>query len=666
MKGRGTPATRSQLHATAAALVAGALPHGPALPLWVVALVPGAVGLRLALGHPPPRGLLVGLVGLVFAAVLTRFGSISGASAGGSFFCAMLALKFLEARDRRDVAILLCLAYFLAASVFLAEQALGIAALVLVSVLVTTVALTYAAAPEGPPLRVRAGRAAAVLLQAVPIMLVLFLLFPRLPGPLWSIGGDDTARTGLSDSMSPGDITRLTRNPAVAFRVRFEGEPPAAAERYWRGPVLWAFDGRQWSEGEPRHRGLEPPQATGRGVDYTLILEPHGRNWLFALDVPTSASGGDVQRRSGYQLVSGDAVDAVRRFDLQSALDYRLEVELPPERRRRALALPGDAAPRARALAAQWRTAAESSRGIADRALRYLRERDFVYTLSPPRLDERPVDTFLFETRRGFCEHFASAFTVLMRAAGIPARVVTGYQGGEINDVGGYMIVRQSDAHAWSEIWIEGRGWVRVDPTGAVSTTRINAGIASVPGANERLDGAARRGGGLLRDAALLWDSIDYGWNRFVLGYGPRLQQALIDRLGLDTLGRWVSVAIMAATLLLTLGAVWLLARLRPDRRDPVDRLWQRALRRLRAAGIEPRPDEGPADLARRVADQRPEAAAAFRRVADAYIALRFRAPGTGASIGELRHAVKAFRPRRAHSAPAASMSEADAKQWPR
>ena len=643
------PIAPSQLRATAAALVAAVLPHVPAPPAWVVALIPGAVALRIALRRPPRRWLLIGLVGLVFAAVLARFGSITGATAGGSFFCAMLALKFLEARNQRDIAILLCLAYFLAASVFLSDQSIAIAALVLASALVTTAALTYVPAPHGPPLAARLRRAAAVLLQAVPIMLVLFVLFPRLPGPLWSVGEDNSARTGLSERMSPGDFSRLTDNPAVAFRVRFEGEPPPPAQRYWRGPVFWAFDGRAWSAGEPRHRGLQAPQATTDRIDYTVILEPHGRQWLFGLDIPTAADGG-VERRPGYQLVTDDPVNDVERFELQSALGYRLEPELPEARRRPALALPADAAPRARQLARQWRRDADEPAAVVDRALRHFREQDFVYTLSPPTLDQRPVDGFLFDTRRGFCEHFASAFTVLMRAAGVPARVVTGYQGGEINDIGGYMIVRQSDAHAWSEVWLADRGWVRVDPTGAVSASRIDAGIASVPGAAERLGSVAGREGGPWRDAALLWDSVDYGWNRFVLGYGPRLQQAVIDRLGLDAFGRWMPVAIMIAAVLLTLTAVWLLARLRPAARDPVDRLWRRALERLHKAGITPGPAEGPADLARRVARERPDVAATFRAVADAYIALRFAPPARRGSAHDLRRAVRAFRPARERS----------------
>ncbi|MFW5969413.1 MAG: transglutaminase TgpA family protein [Halofilum sp. (in: g-proteobacteria)] len=633
----------AQLNAAAVALVMAALPHAGHLPFWVLALVPGAIALRLALGRPPGRWLLIGLVTVVFAAVLLRFRTIAGPTAGGAFFCAMVALKFLESRDRRDLGIVLCLAYFLAIAVFLHTEAIFTATLVLLAVLATTVALTFVAEPDGPSTRTRLRLSGTLLLQAIPVMVVLFLLFPRLPGPIWGLGNEKTARTGLDDRMAPGDITRLTESSEVAFRVDFRDEPPAASERYWRGPVFWSYDGRTWTRGESRHSGLEKPVDTGRERDYTLILEPHGRKWLFGLDVPVSVDG-DVRRSTGYEFVTEERIDSVRRYEMRSALDYRLEPELPRARRERALRLPEGSAPRARELAERWRDEADSRQGIVDRALAFLREEDFVYTLSPDPLGDTPVDTLLFETRTGFCEHFASAFTVLMRAAGIPARVVTGYQGGEIND--DYMIVRQSDAHAWTEVWLPERGWTRVDPTGAVSTTRLDAGIGSLEDAGE-LNLMSRRDSGVLREAVLLWDSVNHGWNRFVLGYGPTLQQQLFERLGMDALGRWALALVMLAAVGLMMAAVWLLA-LRPIRpRDPVERLWRRARRRVGRIGIEPHPAEGPIDLAARVWRTRPDAGPAFTRIASAYVRQRFRPHADDAGLRELRAAVRAFRPRR-------------------
>jgi transglutaminase-like putative cysteine protease len=640
---RPTTIETAQLHAAATALVLAALPHVGQLPFWVLMLVPGAIALRLALGRPPGRWLLIALVIVVFAAVLFRFRTIAGPTAGGAFFCAMVALKFLESRNRRDLGVLLCLAYFLAISVFLNSETIGVAMLVLVAVLATTVALTFVAEPDGPPVRARLRLSATLLLQAVPVMIVLFLLFPRLPGPIWGLGSETTGRTGLDDRMSPGDITRLTESSEVAFRVDFADQPPAPAERYWRGPVFWAYDGRAWTEGDTRHRGLDAPAATGREREYTLTLEPHGRKWLFGLDIPVAADG-DVKRRTGYNLVTDERIDSVRRYEMRSALTYRLEPDLPRARRERALQLPADSAPRARELAGQWREEADGPQGVVDRALAFLREENFVYTLSPDPLGDTPVDTLLFETRTGFCEHFASAFTVLMRAAGIPARVVTGYQGGEIND--DYMIVRQSDAHAWTEVWLAERGWTRVDPTGAVSTTRLDAGIGSLEGAGQ-LDLMSRRDSGVLREIVLLWDSVNHGWNRFVLGYGPALQKQLLERLGMDALGRWALALVMLAGVGLMIAAVWLLA-LRPlGPGDPVERLWRRARRRLARLGLQPHPAEGPVDLAARVRRARPDIAPAFSRVVSAYVRLRFRPGARDSALGELRAAVRDFRPRR-------------------
>lgn len=638
---------RPVLQAIALAVVMAAAAHLGHLPLWVHGLLVAAIALRLALREPPGRWVLVPLVVAAFAAVIIQFQSISGTTAGGTFFTAMLALKFLESRDNRDAGLLICLTYFHATSIFLTTQSIGMAVYVLFSLGVTTVALTVLAAPHGPPLRLRVRHAALLLLQAVPIMLVLFVLFPRIPGPLWALGGDDrAARTGLSDSMSPGSITNLIESSEVAFRVQFDGEPPANGRRYWRGPVFWAYDGRTWSRGEAaREDDIPEPIATGERADYVLIMEPHQRRWLFGLDVPLAPP--DAKRRPGSNLLLDDRLDAVRRFEMRSILDYRLEPVLADARRKRALQLPPGAAPRARELARRWREASDDPRGIVERALRHFREGGFEYTLTPPALGAAPVDQFLFSTRAGFCEHFASAFTVLMRAAGVPARVVTGYLGGETNALGDYMIVRQSDAHAWSEVWLPERGWTRIDPTSAVSSERIDTGIGSVSGAADRLPALSRADGGWLRSAALAWDSVNHAWNRLVLGYGPELQQRLLANLGLGRLGQYALAAMAIASAALAMAAVWLLARRRPRAADPARRAWERALRRLRRAGIEPAANEGPRALAERVRRERPELAPEFDRIARLYVAWRYAGSGTRAIATGLERAVRRFRPRR-------------------
>jgi hypothetical protein len=301
------------------------------------------------------------LVLLCFAAVLARFHTIAGATAGGAFLSAMIALKFLETRDTRDAGLLICLTYFLAVSVFLTSESIATTAWVLASVGVTTVTLLTLAAPDGPPLKQHLVHTGRILLQAAPIMLVLFVLFPRLPQPLWGMESGSAARTGLSDTMEPGSITQVIQSSEVAFRVEFaDGEPPTPPY-YWRGPVFWQFDGRSWSQGERRSRELAEPEITGTPIEYTLMLAPHDRRWLFGLDLPLAADV-EHERSAGYDLLAPDDVESVRALQMRSARQYRLEPELPASRRQRALELPAEAAPLARELAARWRADADEPR----------------------------------------------------------------------------------------------------------------------------------------------------------------------------------------------------------------------------------------------------------------------------------------------------------------
>jgi len=656
--------------ALGAALVVATGAHLGQLPLWAIALVPAAVALRLALQRPLGRRLLIPLVLVTFTAILVRFHSIAGTVAGGSLLAAMTALKVLESATERDAGLLACLAYFQATYVFLATQAIGMAAYVLVSIAVTTYALTTVAVPEGPARGTRMRRSLGLLGQAVPVMVVLFLLFPRIDSPLWGLSADgSTGVTGLSDSMEPGGITELTQSSAVAFRVQFDADPPPQPQRYWRGPVFWQYDGRRWSQGEPVVDARPRLEVDGPTQGYTVQLEPHDERWIFGLDMPVARRSAADGVTAGANLVADDEVTSVRQFRIRSALDYRLDPELSDTRRRRALQLPSGAAPEARALAQTWRQEAADARGVVDRALSYFADNDFVYTLSPPGLGNRPVDQFLFETRRGFCEHYASAFAVLMRAADVPARVVTGYQGGDINDTGDYMIVRQSDAHAWTEVWLADQGWVRVDPTTQVSSERINAGVASVAGASERLPDLSSGGDDWGRRAALLWDSVNYGWNRFVLGYGPEVQQRFLRRIGLAGWGAYALgvMAVLAAALVLT--AVWLFAHRQPAPAEPAQRAWRQALRRLRHAGVVVRANEGPRTLSQRVRHERPDLAAAFAPIARLYTAWRYQEPRHRDQLArDLERAVRRFRPRRyTQSAGADGTSGARAgKWWPR
>lgn len=644
-----------------AAVLVAALPHFAHLPAWVAALLPATILMRVGLRRPPGRWLLIPLVATVFVGILVQFRAISGPDAGGAFFTAMVALKFLESRTARDLGLIVCLAWFQAVAIFLYSESIGMAVYVLGSLALTTTTLITLAAPDGPPLQQRLGVTGKLFLQAIPIMLVLFVLFPRISGPLWSIHDAPAARTGLSDSMAPGEVADLAMSPEVAFRVEFADTVPPGDRHYWRGPIFTDFDGRRWTEGDPPERPEPELVTTGEPVEYTITLEAHEQRWLFALDMPVDPLPADTRLSSGRQLLTRDRVRSTRRFELRSVTDYRLEPELPAERRDATLALPASGAEQARELAAEWRAETDTDAERVERALAWFRESDFEYTLSPQRLDDDPVDEFLFDTRAGFCEHFASSFAVLMRAAGIPARIVTGYLGSEPGGPGGYFIVRQSSAHAWVEVWLEDAGWVRVDPTTTVAPDRIRLGLGGMESTRDLLPDISRRDDSVRRRIALMWDAVNHNWNRFVLGYGPDLQSRLLERLGLGDFGRYALAALSMGVFALLLVAIGLLTlRARPPR-DPVLRHWRRVERRLAALGLERGPAEGVSAYAERVARARPDIAGAIRDLAGLYDRLRYQPdPDTG-TLRALERASRAFRPAGpAQARPTAAEEQAD------
>lgn len=638
----------SALTVTAVAVL---VPHVTHLPPWVTAAF-----VLLCLWRywgarrgqpPPPRWLRIVLTLAATVGIILTFGTITGRDAGVSLLTLMTALKLLELRDRRDTFVAIYLCYFLAATEFLFDQSLPLLAYLLAVVWLAT-AVLIGLARQTPVRRPweHARTAAVLLLQALPVMLVLFLLVPRVAGPLWGLPENAHAGvTGLSDTMSPGSISRLSRSDAVAFRVDFEGTPPPPARRYWRGPVLSRYDGRTWHRAE---RDAPPPDIAfgDSGLSYTVYLEPSNQYWLPALEMPAAAPEG-ATLTGAYEVKSPHRVYETMRYRLTMHSDYRLQPRLSAEARRRLTRLPAHRHPHARALARRWRRRYDRPRAVAAAALRYFHDRPFVYTLRPPTLGRDTVDQFLFDTRRGFCEHFASAFTVLMRAAGIPARVVTGYQGGKENPNGDYMIVRQSDAHAWSEIWLRGRGWVRYDPTAAVAPSRVEAGLgASVP-ADDPVPAMARPGNGLLKRLRLQWDTVNALWNRWVLGYGPDLQSRLMGRIGLASWQRAALALVTAITALLAVLAFLTLGRHSRRPADPVLEQYRRLGRKLARAGFPPRPGEGPRDYCRRVAASRPEWRAQLEAIIGLYTALRYGgSPGAGHGPRELRRRVSRFRPR--------------------
>ena len=625
-------------------------PHVQRLPVWVSAFVLALVGWRmLAAQRDWPllsRWLLAGLAVLVGASVILSYGPLLGRDASVALLAVMVALKCMELRTQRDANVVICLGYFLTITNFLYSQSIPTAGGMLVALvwLTATGMSLQDRSRRLPPAQITR-HAGMMVLQAVPLMLVLFVLFPRVQGPVFGFPqASSSGITGLSESMSPGDLANLGLSDEVAFRVDFHTPAPKPAELYWRGPVLWHFDGRTWRMGPSAASGQAEIAQAGSVVRYTVTLEPHHMRWLFAVDLPATLPAG-ASLTPDYQLLASRPIRVRERYEMTSHLQYRLGVAERPEALERALRLPRTLNPRARGLAQRLREGATSDRAVAQAALDFFRSNLFFYTLTPPPLGLHSVDEFLFETRRGFCEHYASSFAFLMRAAGVPARVVTGYQGGEINPLGGYLIVRQSEAHAWAEVWLQGAGWTRVDPTAAVSPARIEVGIAAAVPRTDPLPLGMRGDYRFLTQLRYTLDSITNTWNQWVLGYTPERQLQLLARVGVDT-PSWKSLTAMlvagAGVVLLVL-TVTTLQQLRRSSSDPVQRAYRTFCRKLARAGLVRGRSEGPQDFGRRACEARPQAAGAVQEITRLYVALRYGgAPPAGAR--ELRSRVRALR----------------------
>ncbi len=665
-RGRELSADAQRLLWTGAIVVGASLPHWLALAGWTLALLGGAVSWRLAValyGWPmAPRFVRLPLALISFCGVLFQYRTLNGSEAGTALLVVMVALKFLESGSQRDQLVLILISYFMMFASVLTERGPLAATYLVALVWVTTVALLQLGR-RGPllPVRATAVLAGRLLLYSVPVMVVLFVLFPRLPGPLWALpGSTSSGASGLSDTMSPGDITNLGLSDEIAFRAEFITRPPPAGALYWRGPTLTHFNGRTWSMQQGARRGervTDTIEYRGEPTRYRVMLEPNGRNWAFALDMPESWSRDrGLRMGSDYQLGTFFAAQRTRvlDYDVTSYVDYSAREPLTPGEIAMFTNLPEGSNPRTRALAASWIADGPSATTVIGRAMNYLRSQPFQYTLTPPALGADAVDEFLFETREGFCEHYASALTVLLRAAGLPARVVMGYQGGELNSIGSYYMIRESDAHAWTEVWLEDQGWVRVDGVAAVAPDRVAIGSGRWSGsARTAVDRVLNLG--WLRRSVLLWDAVNTRWHAWVVGYGPELQRALLDSFGvrnLERTQRWtllLSLAVIGTVgvlLGLRLYASWRERRRRPI--DPAARMFTTFARQLARLDIAPRASgESPAAYAARAARTLPPAAADIGAIVAAYLRARYEPDPDLAALAELRQRVSAFRPQR-------------------
>jgi transglutaminase-like putative cysteine protease len=606
----------------------------PALPIWVLLTAFAAGGARVLLAMrgsgPPPQIVLVPVAALSIFALLLRFHTFNGTTAGTALLCLMAGLKLLETRRLRDIHVIVLIIYFLGLAALLRSESFWLLTYVIgVCWFATATLVQLTVSVPGPGWRESLRHAGRMLMHALPLAMFLWLLFPRLAEPLWKVSDEGAgAATGLSDTMDPGDISDLVLSDDIAFRAHFAGAVPSPRNRYWRGPVLEEFNGHLWRRADRpayANTALEIPPSAAQMYGYTIGLEPYPHNWIYALDRPVHWDLEHARLSDSGVLERRDPVSQPIDVVLTSIVGATSASALEPYIRARDLALPPQRNPRTAELARQMRSAHPDERDYVRSVLGMLHDQAFFYTLTPPRLGENSVDDFLFDSRRGFCGHYASAFAVMMRAAGIPARVVTGYLGGMENPYGHYWIIRQSDAHAWVEVWIGGSGWLRVDPTAAIASTRVEQEGAD-DNVNELLGIDLHRRGSWLIDLGLRLDALRQIWRERILQFDQGAQQSLLQQLAIPA----PDTGKFALLLALCVGAAfaWMSWQVRRDAsvvaRDPAARALDRLCARLAKIGLQRGAHEGAEAFAERIAQQRPDLGDAIRALMRQYSEVRY------------------------------------------
>lgn len=618
------------------------------LPWWTVAGAALLMGWRYAQGRyvaRPARALLWALALAVALLVYAHFHTLFGEHPGLSLLVLLLGLKCLESGSPRDAVVLVLLSYVALLGDLLFRPSMAMGAFALGFVTISFVALSLIAQPQGLSMRRRLRQSAVIMVQAIPLAALAYVVFPRIAGGLWHGAARPVGQTGLTPDLRPGSLSALLSSRAVAMRVIFHGPRPARDRRYFRAYVLTDTNGRVWRPGPPGRAGI----TRGRRLaSYTVLLNPTGNRVLPALDWPLAAPPGDLLEPGGV-VRARHAVRHLLRYRLASA--SRRYGRLTPGERRRDLALPPTLDPRIRRLAIRLRRGARSGRALAQRVLGYFVSRHFVYTLNPPTMGRDPVARFLFRVRAGYCEDYAAAFATLMRAAGVPTRVVVGFYGGEFNPDGGDVIVRDYDAHAWDEIWARGR-WLRIDPTAVVAPGALAERwpafrrFLEAGGVGFRASGSWWTG---LRHRYRLWrDAATTDWDNWVVDYSARRQAELLGRLGWRDAGPvalglvTLILAVTVASLVKTLGA-----RVRPAR-DPVRRAYERYCGRLARIGVVRAAGEGPCDFGERAERIRPDLRAEIAAITRCYVEGRY--GGRREAGDELAARVARFRPWRANT----------------
>jgi len=627
------------------------------VPVAIMALLPliWRIGAEIRSWKPLPALIRHTATALALLALFFFHGQLAGRRAAVSLLTLMLALKLIESYRIRDARLIVSFSLFLCATQFMFNQGILMPFYGAFTVTIALVTLTqlhrneaFFGFDETPPVSAslfsELGFSFRLLLLAIPVGLAFFLFFPRWATPLWGIPEATLdSKTGLSEYMSPGSIQNLFMDDSPAFRIMFEDRIPAQSELYWRGPVFWNFNGGTW-RGSFFNKSLGvklQPDESGAPWKYTVQLEPNERHWLFSLDYPATTPR-DSRITMDFQILRKQPVTQLLQYSLVSEPDFVDSPILSGTLKNSALKLPNGSNPRTRKLIERWKLEDLDSQAMVRRVLTHFNQEDFHYSLEAPLLGLHSVDEFLFDTRTGYCEHYASTFTVMMRMAGIPARIVTGYQGGWYNETGKYLLVRQSDAHAWSEVWFPGNGWTRVDPTAAVSPMRVASGsLGAIPAPRHLLDYT------WLRDIRNGVDIVQQRWNDWVIKFSASSQAQMFSSFGLQRL----TPVMLVTTLFIVIGLFSLLLlpfilRIRgPDKKDPLRVVWLKFLKRLKAVGFEALPSSGAIELAHSAAIQLPQESRTIHHIADLYTRSRY--SPSPPPLGDLKSAIKDFHPKK-------------------
>ena len=644
----------------AAALLFTLPPMFDSLARWVPCVFLLALAMKFWM---EPRGyrlrfttLKLMLAAAAVFAIFASYGSLKGLEPPISFLVVLMSLKLLEAHTAREFQVMVLMGWvFCLCGFFLSQEfAIALSILAAFELLLAALIQFYRGSSPGAFWRPLA-TTGKILFQAAPLVVLLFVLFPRInTGFRFDFRVVGSVGTGFSDRLYPGNVAALANSSETAFRAVFPdntGTPPGSM--YWRGVVMWHCDGLEWRAPymPKRSSGSGRQLPKGNTIRQQITLAPHGARWMFALDRPFESPRGATLSRGDY-LSSVETIRRERKYEVVSSIGAT-GTELTPEERREALEVPPSISPAVRELAQSWTTQNSNPRAIVNSALQFFGTQGFSYSLTPGEYGKNGLEQFLFHRRVGFCEHYATSFATLMRLAGIPSRVVVGYLGGEYNDLGHFVLVRQTDAHAWCEVWLPGSGWTRVDPTTAVAPGRASLDLISFL---ERGNASAQMEAGrstfvtrlarsaLFTDIRLAWETLSYQWDSRILAYDADVQEVMLDSIGLANRGSFVLIIeiLIVAIALLVIYFGWMQLRARSPA-DQVKALYERFCQRAARLGARRDLWEGPSDFSRRAALLLPSESERIRRISDTYIALRYALEPDGAEVVTFAKEVRAF-----------------------